>query len=125
MAKDQIDVEALYSALDAQRTARGLSWRQLAKELQVSPSLLSRMANGLRPDADAFITLVQWLGVPAEQFAVGGDATAQREEPELVTQIGSLLRARKDLEPEDVAYLETVINATVRRVKTLPRDKEA
>lgn len=71
MAKDQIDVEALYSALDAQRTARGLSWRQLAKELQVSPSLLSRMANGLRPDADAFITLVQWLGVPAEQFAVG------------------------------------------------------
>ncbi|MBK6043508.1 helix-turn-helix transcriptional regulator [Streptomyces sp. MBT55] len=125
MAKDQIDVDALYSALDAQRTARELSWRQLAKELQVSPSLLSRMANGLRPDADAFITLVQWLGVPAEQFTVGGDAPAQQEEPELVTQIGSLLRARKDLEPEDVAYLETVINATVRRVKTLPRDKEA
>ncbi|MBM9624410.1 hypothetical protein ACFQ60_46940 [Streptomyces zhihengii] len=56
---------------------------------------------------------------------MGGDAPAQREEPELVTQIGSLLRARKDLEPEDITYLEAVIQATVRRVKALPRDKEA
>ncbi|MFF8868016.1 helix-turn-helix domain-containing protein [Streptomyces sp. NPDC015139] len=122
MAKGHVDVERLYGALDAQRSARGLSWRQLAKELEVSPSLLSRMANGLRPDVDAFATLVQWLAVPAEQFMVSGEQPAERDEPELVTQLGPLLRARKDLEPEDVAYLETVIQATVRRVKALPRD---
>ncbi|MYV52517.1 helix-turn-helix transcriptional regulator [Streptomyces sp. SID3212] len=120
MAKDQINVEGLYGALDAQRVARGLSWRQLAKELEVSPSLLSRMANGLRPDVDAFITLVQWLGVPAEQFTAVGEDRPNREEPELVAQIGPLLRARRDLAPEDVAYLEAVIQATVRRVKALP-----
>ncbi|KOG77470.1 MULTISPECIES: helix-turn-helix domain-containing protein [Streptomyces] len=122
MAKGSIDVERLYAALDAQRTARDLSWRQLAKTLEVSPSLLSRLANGLRPDVDAFATLVQWLGVPAEQFMVSAEEPSEREEPELVAQLGPLLRARKDLEPEDVAYLEAVIQATVRRVKALPRD---
>ncbi|MDH6513718.1 transcriptional regulator with XRE-family HTH domain [Streptomyces sp. SAI-135] len=122
MARGGIDVQRLYAALDAQRTARGLSWRQLAKEIEVSPSLLSRMANGLRPDVDAFATLVQWLSVPAEQFMTSDDEEGQREEPELVTQIGPLLRARKDLTPEDVSYLEDVIQATIRRVRALPKD---
>ncbi|MFF4985476.1 helix-turn-helix domain-containing protein [Streptomyces sp. NPDC001046] len=122
MARGGIDVQRLYAALDAQRTARGLSWRQLAKEIEVSPSLLSRMANGLRPDVDAFATLVQWLSVPAEQFMTSDDEEGQQEEPELVTQIGPLLRARKDLTPEDVSYLEDVIQATIRRVRALPKD---
>jgi transcriptional regulator with XRE-family HTH domain len=122
VARGGIDVNRLYAALDAQRTARGLSWRQLAKEIEVSPSLLSRMANGLRPDVDAFATLVQWLSVPAEQFMTSDDEEGQQEEPELVTQIGPLLRARKDLTPEDVSYLEDVIQATIRRVRALPKD---
>lgn len=125
MAREQIDVEGLYAALDAQRQARSLSWRQLAKEVEVSPSLLSRLANGLRPDVDAFVTLVQWLGLSAEQFTASNVDRQEYEAPELVTQIGPLLRARKDLTPDDVAYLETVIQATVRRVKALPRDGEA
>ena len=37
--------------------------------------------------------------------------------PELVTQLAPLLRARQDLEPEDVTYLEDVIRATVRRAR--------
>ncbi|MEV6020360.1 helix-turn-helix domain-containing protein [Streptomyces sp. NPDC051997] len=122
MARGGIDVHRLYAALDAQRTARDLSWRQLAKEIEVSPSLLSRMANGLRPDVDAFATLVQWLSVPAEQFMTSDDKEGRQEEPELVTQIGPLLRARKDLTPEDVSYLEDVIQATIRRVRALPKD---
>ncbi|MGW9068026.1 helix-turn-helix domain-containing protein [Streptomyces yangpuensis] len=125
MAKEQIDVEVLYGALDTQRAARNLSWRQLAKEIEVSPSLLSRLANGLRPDVDAFLTLVRWLGVPAERFIAAGIERDEPEQPELMTQIGPLLRARKDLAPEDVAYLEAVIQATVRRVKALPQDREA
>jgi transcriptional regulator with XRE-family HTH domain len=122
--RGRVDVEGLYRALDAEREAQGLSWRQLAKEIGVSASLLSRLGNGLRPDVDAFATLVQWLGIPAEQFMVreedeGGD---ERPEPELVTQLAPLLRARRDLSPEDVAYLEDVIKATVRRVRAMPRD---
>ena len=70
MARTKIDVQGLYAALDAERIAHGWSWRQLAKEIGVSPSLLSRLGNELRPDADGFATLVRWLNMPAEQFMV-------------------------------------------------------
>jgi transcriptional regulator with XRE-family HTH domain len=115
VARTRIDVDALYGALNAEREARRSSWRQLAKEIGVSPSLLSRLSNGYRPDADGFATLVQWLGLPAEQFMVGGEASPR--EPDLVTQMAPLLRARSDLSKADIDYLEEVIRATVRRAQ--------
>ncbi|HXC78577.1 MAG TPA: helix-turn-helix domain-containing protein [Candidatus Acidoferrum sp.] len=117
MAKAKIDVRGLHSALDAQRDAKSMSWRQLAKEIGVSPSLLARLGNGYRPDADGFATLVSWLNMPAEQFMTVEGAETDRPEPELAAQLAPLLRARKDLNEADVAYLEDVIRATVRRAK--------
>jgi transcriptional regulator with XRE-family HTH domain len=118
MTKTRIDVQGLYAALDAERSARGLSWRQLAKEIGVSPSLLSRLSNGLRPDADGFATLVRWLNMPAEQFMADLDVAPRTQpEPDLVTQLAPLLRARQDLDKRDIAYLEDVIRATVRHVQ--------
>jgi transcriptional regulator with XRE-family HTH domain len=118
MTKARIDVQGLYAALDAERTARDWSWRQLAKEIGVSPSLLSRLGNELRPDADGFATLVRWLNMPAEQFMVDADGDRETQtEPDLVTQLAPLLRARQDLDKRDVAYLEEVIRATVKHVQ--------
>lgn len=118
MTKTKIDVHGLYAALDAERTARDWSWRQLAKEIGVSPSLLSRLGNELRPDADGFATLVRWLNMPAEQFMIDVDVRRETQvEPDLVTQLAPLLRARQDLDKRDVAYLEEVIRATVRHVQ--------
>jgi transcriptional regulator with XRE-family HTH domain len=125
MTRTKIDVQGLHAALDAERTARGWSWRQLAKEIGVSPSLLSRLGNELRPDADGFVTLVRWLNMPAEQFMV--DLDHQREtqtEPDLVTQLAPLLRGRQDLDNRDVAYLEEVIRATVRHVQAAREEAE-
>jgi transcriptional regulator with XRE-family HTH domain len=117
MAKTKIDITALQSALDADRSTRNLSWRQLASEMGVSPSLLSRLRNGYRPDADGFVTLVRWLSLPAETFILSEGEDSSVEQPELMTELAPLLRARKDLEPADIEYLEEVIRATVRRVK--------
>lgn len=125
MTKTRIDVQGLYAALDAERSSRDWSWRQLAKEIGVSPSLLSRLGNELRPDADGFATLVRWLNMPAEQFMV--DADVQREvrtEPDLVTQLAPLLRARQDLDKRDVAYIEEVIRATLRHVQAAREGSE-
>jgi transcriptional regulator with XRE-family HTH domain len=125
MTKTKIDVRGLYAALDAERTARGLSWRQLAKEIGVSPSLLSRLSNDQRPDADGFATLVRWLNMPAEEFMVDveGDRGPQPE-PDLLTQLAPLLRARQDLDKRDIAYLEEVIRATVRHVQAARKESE-
>lgn len=125
MTKTRIDVGGLYAALDAERSARGLSWRQLAKEIGVSPSLLSRLGNELRPDADGFATLVRWLNMPAEQFMIDADAgRPDLPEPDLLTQLAPLLRARKDLDRRDVSYLEDVIRATVRHAQASRREAE-
>jgi transcriptional regulator with XRE-family HTH domain len=125
MPRTKIDVQALYAALDAERAARQLSWRQLAKEIGVSPSLLSRLGNDLRPDADGFATLVRWLNMPAEEFMVDLDGgRAPQSEPDLVTQLAPLLRARHDLDKRDVTYLEEVIRATVRHVQASREEPE-
>lgn len=118
MAKTSIDVQLLYATLDAARVEKGLSWRSLAKEIGVSASLLSRLANGLKPDTDSFATLVGWLGMPAETFFVTGDSAAKPRQPELMAQLAPLLRADKDLTEPGIAYLEKVIAAAVNHVKS-------
>ncbi|WP_285736019.1 helix-turn-helix domain-containing protein [Kitasatospora phosalacinea] len=117
MARTKVNVAALYAALDAARASRDLSWRQLAVRVGVSPSTMTRLANGNRPDVDAFAALVSWLGEPAESFMVdeGVRPGEVPEEPELLVQLAPLLRARSDLGEADVKHLEELIGAAVRR----------
>jgi transcriptional regulator with XRE-family HTH domain len=125
MTKARIDLRSLHAALDAERKARDLSWRSLAKEIGVSPSLLSRIGNDLRPDADGFATLVRWLNMPAENFMVtSDDDRSARREPDLMTQLAPLLRARQDLDAPTIAYIEEVVRAAVRHAQA-PREGTA
>ncbi|MGC4941746.1 hypothetical protein [Kribbella sp. DT2] len=119
MAKITINTGALHSALDAARQERQLSWRGLAGEIGVSPSLLSRLGNGLKPDTDGFATIVAWLRLPAEDFfeREGQDDVDDTREPDLMAQLAPLLRARKDLTETDIKYLQQVIGATVERAR--------
>jgi len=123
MARTTVSPTLLYSALDAVRKERGVSWRSLAREIGVSPSLLSRLGNGLKPDADGFATIVAWLNMPAEQFFVDEERTLQDEslQPDLMAQLAPLLRARKDLSETDIEYLQKVFAATVEHVRAKER----
>ncbi|SEC12721.1 hypothetical protein SAMN04489806_2663 [Paramicrobacterium humi] len=90
-----------------------------AGENGVSPSLLSRLGNGLKPDTDGFATIIAWLRLPAEEFfAHEGQRDANdNPEPDLMAQLAPLLRARKDLSETDVRYLQQVIGATIERAR--------
>jgi transcriptional regulator with XRE-family HTH domain len=114
MAK--ISADRLYVALNAARMERGASWRALAQDIGVSPSLLSRISNGQKPDADGFATIVSWLGLPAERFI--DDGSDRTESPDVLVELAPLLRAQKDLDEDDVKYLEQVIAATLERART-------
>jgi len=61
MSLYRLDVAALWERLDKQRAARGLMWRELARDLDLSASTLMRLGQGKRPDADALVTLFVWL----------------------------------------------------------------
>jgi transcriptional regulator with XRE-family HTH domain len=119
MAKTTINTALLHSTLNAARQERQLSWRALAGEIGVSPSLLSRLGNGLKPDTDGFATIVAWLKLPAEQFFERDrvDSAEDAREPDLMAQLAPLLRARKDLSETDIRYLQQVIGATVERAR--------
>jgi transcriptional regulator with XRE-family HTH domain len=56
-----LDVAELRRRLDTRRLEQGLTWRQLADLVDVSPSTFSRLVDGNRPDADALVTLLVWL----------------------------------------------------------------
>ncbi|MFD7016078.1 helix-turn-helix domain-containing protein [Streptomyces sp. NPDC059928] len=66
MTAYQLDVPELRRRLDAARQERGLSWRQLADQLDISASTFSRMASGKCPDADALVTLLVWLDLDTD-----------------------------------------------------------
>ena len=64
----RFDSKALYSALDAERESRGISWKQVAHETGVSVSTITRTRQGGRMEVDGVLALVGWLGAPVERF---------------------------------------------------------
>ncbi len=115
MTQPRLDVAALYLTLDAERRQRGLSWRQLAQGAGIGASTLSRMAQGNRPDVDSFVALVQWLGVPAEQFMRGGaERTSGHQATAPAQAVASLLRADQTLDPDSAAAIDDILQAAMR-----------
>lgn len=123
MAKNKIDARSLLGSLDQARQSKDLSWRQLAADAGVSPSLLSRLRNGYKPDADGFMTLVRWLGMPAEKFLVD-EGSAPATDAELTSELVPLLRASKKLDEADIEMLQEVIQATLKRAAARRRERE-
>jgi Trp operon repressor len=64
----RFDSRALYQALEAQRLARGLSWREVSEQIGVSVATITRTHNGARMEVDGMLAMVTWLGVPVERF---------------------------------------------------------
>ena len=64
----RFDAAAHYTALDAQRRSRRMSWQQVASEIGVSASTLTRTKRGGRMEVDGMLAMVGWLGRTAESF---------------------------------------------------------
>lgn len=111
-----VDVEALYAALDQKRRQEDLTWRKLAKAMEISPSTFTRMAQGRRPDVDTFVALCSWLGVPAESFARDG-AELKDEEDNTLVVISTHLRASRKLSPRSAEAIEEIVRAAYQRLK--------
>lgn len=64
----RFDSTALYHALDEKRRSLGWSWRDVAAEIGVSTTTISRTRQGARMEVDGMLAMVAWLGVPVETF---------------------------------------------------------
>ena len=124
MADTQLDVTALYAALDSARKQRQISWREVSRQTDVSASTLSRMAKEHRPDADSVAALTRWLGVPLERFLLS--AAGQRTRPARQDTMGAItaaLRADRELTEQDATYVEEALRAAYNFVRSTKRGR--
>ena len=118
MTRDRINDAALYAALDAKRIELSLSWRQVAKQVEVSPSTFTRLAQGRLPDVNSFAAIIQWLAIPAESFFTKNESTAPQKDSTMAI-IASHLRADKNLSHQGAEALKDILQAAYRRIKEI------
>ena len=109
------DGDALYGALDAERRARNLTWKQVAVESGVSASTLTRMAQGRRPDLDSLAALSAWSGLRTDDFI---RSEGEQPEAEPLAKISTFLRSDKNLTPEAATALDEVIKAAYKHMRS-------
>lgn len=61
-----LDVPELYRRLNNQRRQHGKTWRDIANACGISPSTLTRLRDGHRPDADGLVSLLVWLNLDTD-----------------------------------------------------------
>src|SRR5438477_2325271 len=106
MTEAQLDVDALYGALDARRKRKGLSWRDVAGIAGVSASTLTRMAQGKRPDVSSLAALAAWSGLKTDLF-IRRETEPVGAEP--LAMISTYLRSDRNLTPEAANALDSII----------------
>jgi transcriptional regulator with XRE-family HTH domain len=107
LVKGAFDNEKFYAALDAERSVRRLTWKQVAEASGVSASTLTRMAQGKRPDVDGLAALLKWAGLSSDSFLDdAGDAGADS-----FTQMTVLLHGDQRISSENKLMLEGILRA--------------
>jgi transcriptional regulator with XRE-family HTH domain len=115
--KERFDNKGFFAALDAQRAARRMTWKQVAEESGVAASTLTRMAQGKRPDVDGLAALVRWSGLKVDGFMGAEDAPPA----EPLAQISTLLHADTRLSAQNRTALEHMLRAAYEQLRN---DKE-
>lgn len=108
------DSEGFYRALEATVIARGLAWKQVAAETGVSPSTLTRMAQGRKPDASSLAALSAWAVLNPADFVRIAHRPAQAE---TMAQISMLLRSDPKLDGQGADALEAIVKAAYERFR--------
>ncbi len=104
-----INVSALYGALDSRRSTKNLSWRKLAKELDLSPSIFTRLAQGSQPRTGSYLRMVDWLGKPRDAFFDRGKQPSDEEAQDTLAAINGYLRADKALKVESAKAIAKIV----------------
>jgi len=107
------DGAGFYGALASVVEARGVSWRQVARETGIHPSTLTRMGQGRATDAASLAVLSAWAGINPVDFVhqTHGPVAARKQGVGAapLVAISGLLKADLNLQPEAAIALERII----------------
>ncbi|WGI21174.1 helix-turn-helix domain-containing protein [Amylibacter sp. IMCC11727] len=115
MSNSFFDAEAFYSALDSYRLAKKKNWKKVANESGVSPSTLTRMGQGRRPDIDSLAALATWSKLDVSKFYKTNLDEVSKPEP--LAEITTLLRADRNLSSDGAAALEAMIKSAYEHMR--------
>jgi transcriptional regulator with XRE-family HTH domain len=115
MTTGKFNAKAFFASIDAQRLARGLSWRKVAEQAQVSASTLTRMSQGHRLDVDTLAALCAWSGLKADDFM---RVERQRQSrAESLAQMTAHLHGDPNLSKEGAKALEAALKAAYQEFR--------
>lgn len=58
----RLDYFALFEAIDRECARRGLSYRQMGREIGTHSSIMTRLSRGLPISSDNLVSLLAWMG---------------------------------------------------------------
>ena len=119
------EAEAFYEALARVVEARKVRWRHVSKETGVTPSTLTRMGQGRRPDAASLAALSAWAGLNPADFVATPRKYPPRSNDAADTNpmiaIAGLLRADTHLQPAAAKALADIIHIAYDKLRRGPR----
>ena len=113
----QFDVSVLHAAVDSERRARRLAWKDVAIESGISASTLTRLSQGRQPDVNSLAALVSWLGMSADHF-MGNRPTDEFGSASPLAQISTIIHQDPNLNDDAATALEELVRATYARLRT-------
>lgn len=115
MTQGWFDTAAFYAALDGQRLAQRMTWKDVAAKAHISASTLTRMAQGRRPDVDRLAALCAWSGLRADDYVRSKPGARSKATP--LAMISTVLRADPNLSHEGAVMLDLLVKAAYERMR--------
>lgn len=114
-SKTEFDLDSFYQALNEQRRISGFSWKKISDLTSLSPSTLTRMGQGSKPDIDGLVSLASWAKLDLSDFYHSGINQKTNREP--LSEIRALLKADAKLQPRDVEILDALITSAYKQMR--------
>lgn len=112
-----IDTEDLHAAVEATRYAKRYSRREAARQIGVSASTLTRLAQGRRPGVDNTIKIGTWIG----PLRAGRARRARTQPLDLLTMVRRHLRESNELDRTAAGALMRILETAYAQVRSLSR----
>lgn len=109
------DSEGFYRGLQDTLTARKTTWSQVSRDTGISPTTLTRMAQGRKPDASSLAALSAWAGLNPADYVVG---VPRSERAEPLVAVTTYFRADPNLSKEAAEALSAMIQVAYDRLRS-------
>ncbi|HZP87785.1 MAG TPA: hypothetical protein VFB54_13300 [Burkholderiales bacterium] len=118
---NRFDGKGFYRAVALVVEARGVSWRSVASATGITPSSLSRFAQGSSLDSASLAKLSAWSGLNPADFVVPMEGAASKA----LESIAAVLREDPNLDAQAARTLEAIIRTAYQTLRQSATPKAA